>query len=134
MLITGRILIILAVLMMFGAYFNFAPTALSSDQIADYVKNHFVREMIFGSTLSIIVIRKVCNPINMVQVKKIVILGSAVILPFWIAVALGWSTEGIDRIWRGEISSTAAFALHIPQTLIFIVGVSLLCLSQRNAN
>jgi hypothetical protein len=45
----GRVLVIASIALMFMVYSNFAPTALGSDRIADYVKNDFVREMIYGA-------------------------------------------------------------------------------------
>jgi len=47
MLLAGRIPVVFSIMLMFLAYSNFAPTALASDQLADYVKSHFIREMIF---------------------------------------------------------------------------------------
>ena len=48
---TGQILVIASLSLLFLAYSNFAPTALGSEQIAGYVKNHFVREIIYAPSL-----------------------------------------------------------------------------------
>jgi len=53
----GRAIVILALALLFFAYSNFLPTSLSNDLIADYVKNHFIREVIFGVVLAALAIR-----------------------------------------------------------------------------
>jgi hypothetical protein len=126
MLLAGRILTIFSILMMFGAYSNFAPTSLGSEAIADYVKNHFVREMIFGVTLAIVVIRLIWSASHPGQWKAIAILGSAVVLPFWVAAAFGWSTGGLEEVWGGKISASSAYLLHGPQVFIFYSGLVLM--------
>ncbi len=129
MLLTGRILVVLSIGLMFLAYSNFVPTSLSSDQIADYVKNHFVREVIFGLTLAIYTIVLAFGPMTMEQWTRIAIAGSIVVLPFWIAVAFGWSTGGIEAVWGDRINPSGAYMLHGPQVGLFYLGLVILFFS-----
>jgi len=60
---------------------------------------------------------------------QIAVLGSVVVLPFWISWAFGWSVGGIEAVWGEEIDASGAYSLHIPQVLIFYLGLILLWLS-----
>ena len=95
----GRILVILSLSLLFLAYSNFAPTALQSDTIEGYVKNHFVREIIFGIALTVWAIKLALQPITTLPFKQLALIGSIVIFPFWIAVLFGWSTQGLAKVW-----------------------------------
>lgn len=125
-IMTGRIIAILALLLLFFAYSNFAPIALSSELIADYVKNHFVREMIFGATLTLISIRLSLRVENRKQWLMLGALGAIVVLPFWVGALLGWSTQGLSEVWGGAIDEYAAFTLHSTQTAGFFIGLALM--------
>jgi hypothetical protein len=122
----GRTVAILALALLFFAYSNFAPNSLSSDLIADYVKNHFVREMIFGATLTLIAIRLSFKVDTLKHWARFGLLGSIVVLPFWIAAFFGWSTDGLAEVWGGAIDENAAFMLHGPQTIGFYIGLLLM--------
>lgn len=126
MLLVGRIFLISAILLMPIAYSNFAPTALGSDLIADYIKNHFVREMIFGLSLAAMTIMMIVTPLDIEKMKKITIFSSIVILPFWVARSFGWSTGGIQEVWGPESGDGTALWLHGPQLAMYILGLSLL--------
>jgi hypothetical protein len=129
MLLAGRILIALSISLMFFAYSNFAPTALGSDQLADYVKNHFIREMIFGCTLALLVIALTVTAKDKGKWLQIAVLGSIVVLPFWVAWSFGWSVGGIEAVWGTEIDASGAYSLHIPQVSLFYLGLTLLWFS-----
>lgn len=131
--IAGRTLVIVSIALMFLAYSNFAPTALSSDQIADYVKNHFVREIIFGVALAVWAIRTALRPVTRSSLVRLVVIGSIVVLPFWIASMFGWSTGGIEMVWGDKIQANGAFLLHGPQTVMFYLGIVVLWLSSKRA-
>lgn len=126
MITLGKTLICLAIALLFGAYANFAPTALGSDLIAGYVKNHFVREIIFGIALAAITISLTVSARSKSDVLKIGLMGSIVVLPFWIAAALGWSTGGLEEVWGGRINANAAYMLHASQVFLFYCGVAIL--------
>lgn len=127
----GRVLVIVSIALMFLAYSNFAPTALSSDKIADYVKNHFVREMIFGTALAIWAIKTALQPVNPTNLTRLLLVGSIVILPFWVASLFGWSTGGIEEVWGDSLGPNGAYFLHGPQVAMFFVGIALLWFSSR---
>lgn len=133
MLLTGRILLITSLLFMFFAYSNFAPTALSSELLADYIKNHFIREMIFGLTLSSTVIIFACLPIDRKRYLRIALFGCFAVLPFWVGASFGLSTGGIEAVWGEEITERDAYLLHGPQTSLFLISLLILWLGVRKA-
>jgi hypothetical protein len=122
----GRVLVIASIGLLMLAYSNFAPTALSSAMIADYVKNHFVREMIFGVALAVWTIRLALGPIDAARWKQIALIGSIVVLPFWVASLFGWSVGGMSEVWGGSMGPGSAYALHGPQVVMFYLGLALL--------
>lgn len=126
----GRILVILSLSLLFLAYSNFAPTALQSDTIEGYVKNHFVREIIFGIALTVWAIKLALQPITTLPFKQLALIGSIVIFPFWIAVLFGWSTQGLAKVWGGAINESAAYMLHGTQVGLFLLGLLLIYLAQ----
>jgi len=128
----GKALSILAIGLMFLAYSNFIPTVFPSDQVADYVKNHFLREIIFGLTLAITAIVSIARWVPQKSLKVPFILGSIVVLPFWIASAFGWSTGGLSEVWGDNIEPASAYMLHGPQVLIFYLGMAALGFGKRN--
>jgi hypothetical protein len=119
----GKGITIAAVSLIFLAYSNFVPTSLSSDMIADYVKNHFVREVTFGLALAVITIWSCWITENRRQYVRTGILGSIVVMPFWVATFFGWSTGGLAEVWGGEISNETAYALHGTQVIAFYLGL-----------
>lgn len=118
----GRVLVILALALLFFAYSNFLPTSLSNDLIADYVKNHFIREVIFGTVLAALAIRLSYRMQSTREWIALGVMGSIVVLPFWIGMLLGWSTGGLTEIWGGAIDENGAYYLHGPQVVGFYVG------------
>ncbi len=126
----GQILVILSLSLLFLAYANFAPTALQNENIVGYVKNHFVREIIFGIALTIWTIKLTLLPKEKLPFKQLVIFGSVVIFPFWIAYFLGWSDQGLAEIWGKAINSQAAYILHGSQVILFLLGLLLIRLSK----
>jgi hypothetical protein len=129
MLITSKILMTVALLLLFFAYLNFAPTALSSSAIAGYTKNHFVREIVFGAVLAGLTLFLIYQQIDLRQWLIILFFGSVVVLPFWIAAMFGWTTEGMQQAWQGEISPRSAYILHGSQTALFYIGIALMYFS-----
>jgi hypothetical protein len=122
----GRALVIGSVGLLFLAYANFAPTALASASVADYVKNHFVREIIFGIALAAWTIRVALQPMSTRRWTQLAVLGSIVILPFWISLLFGWSVSGMEEVWGGSVGAGSAYALHGSQVVLFYVGLALL--------
>lgn len=122
----GQALIIISLSLLFLAYANFGPTALTNDRIVGYVKNHFVREIIFGLALTIWTIKLTLLPKERLPFSQIAILGSVVIFPFWIAYFLGWSDQGLAEIWGGAINTSSAYILHTSQVVLFLLGLFLL--------
>jgi len=122
----GQVLVIGALSLLFLAYSNFIPTALQSNEIADYVKNHFVREVLFGLALTIWAIKLALSPKESFPFKQLLILGTIIISPFWIAYLFGWSTGGMEVVWGETISPNAAYALHGSQVVLFMIGMLLL--------
>lgn len=127
----GRVIVILALSLLFFAYSNFLPTSLSSDLIADYVKNHFIREVIFGAVLAAIAIKLSLRVKTMKQWTRLAAIGSVVVLPFWVGFVLGWATDGLSEVWGGAIDENGAFLLHIPQVVGFYVGLALMLPSSQ---
>lgn len=125
----GQFLVVTALSLLFVAYSNFGPTSLSSDKIADYVKNHFVRELIFGIALTIWAIRLALLPKEKLPFNQLLVIGSVVVFPFWIATAFGWSVGGMEQVWGKAIDASAAYTLHGVQVGLFLLGLLLIKLS-----
>lgn len=130
----GRILVVSSLALLFMAYSNFAPTALGSEEIADYVKNHFVREMIFGAVLAAWAIRAALQPVTPSTLTSLFVVGSVVVLPFWIASLFGWSIGGMEAVWGDKLAPNGAYYLHVPQVAMFYVGYVILRLSHPPAS
>jgi len=128
----GKFITIFSIALMYVAYSQFLPMALSSDQLPDYIKNHFVREIIFGIALSVIVIVRTCSASSQTHVWKIGVLGSIVVLPFWVATVFGWSTDGLAEVWGEKIKPDAVYILHGTQVVTFYLGLVILKLSIRD--
>lgn len=134
MISLGKLLICVAVALIVFAYASFAPTALRSDVIVGYVKNHFVREIIFGVALVTLTIQNTVSISSFKHFLYVIFIGSIVVLPFWIAVVLGWSTGGIAEVWGEKINPNAAYVLHGFQIILFYLGVGTLGLGLRLRN
>ncbi len=132
MTLIGKILIVTGIALMFLAYSNFLPTSLSTPKLADYVKNHFVREVIFGLALACLTIYLTINTSSTHEWLKVAVLGSIVVLPFWVASAFGWSTGGLQEVWGDNIKPNAAYMLHGTQTALFYIGVGVLFFGVKN--
>lgn len=122
----GRALVVGGLSLLFVAYFNFGRTALSSPRVADYVKNHFVREIMFGAVLASLVIALALRPLDQTTWLELAGVGSTVVLPFWIATMFGWSSGGMSEVWGESIGVRAAYAIHGAQTAAFYVSLALL--------
>lgn len=131
---TGQILIILSLSLLFLAYSNFGPTALTNERIVGYVKNHFVREIIFGLALTIWTIKLTLLPKDKLPFNQVAILGSVVVFPFWIAFLFGWSDQGLAEIWGKAIDSNTAYILHTSQVVLFLIGLLLIKFAQKDSN
>ena len=126
----GRILVIIAIGGIFLAYARFIPTAFSHETLADYIKNHFVREIIFGSTLASITIFYALKPPTKSSLKLIAVLGSVVVLPFWVGSLFGWSTGGMSAVWDQEMVPRNAYMYHGSQTMLFYLGLAVMWLKR----
>lgn len=133
MILAGKILAILSVGLIFLAYANFLPASLRNADIPDYVKNHFVREVVFGLTLAVLAIGSIYLWTPGDSLLWPALLGTVVVIPFWIAWAFGWSTGGLSDIWGGAINARGAYMLHVPQVALFFIGMALLFFAARNA-
>ncbi|MCF6433732.1 hypothetical protein [Leisingera sp. MMG026] len=131
MTLLGRILIISGISFMFIAYSQFIPTSLSTPLIADYVKNHFIREVTFGLTLASITIYFTFKAQTLQDWRRVSILGTIVVIPFWVAWTFGWSTGGISEVWGDSISPNGAYMIHVPQITLFFSGLAVLFFSLR---
>ena len=131
MLRTGKALLIGSIALIFLTYSNFGPTALASDQIADYVKNHFVREIIFGWALAALTIRKSISAESRGQLLEVALWGSIVVLPFWIANLFGWSVGGLTEVWGASIRADDAFVVHGAQVALFYTGLAFMVAGLR---
>lgn len=130
-IVIGRGLVVAGIALMFVAYLNFVPTSLSNDRIADYVKNHFVREVVFGIALAVYSIMTALGPITAESWTTLAVVGSIVVLPFWIAVLSGWSTGGMEEVWGEKIRVRTAYLLHGLQVAMFYSGLGLLGISMQ---
>lgn len=133
MLLISRICITVAIILLFIAYINFAPTALSSSLVNDYTKNHFVREILFGSVLAGFTLYLAFQKIDYERWLRVMFFGSVVVLPFWVAAGFGWTTEGMQQAWQGEISPRSAYLLHGTQTAFFYIGTILMYVVIRSS-
>ncbi|GEM_PF-3479761 len=126
----GKTCILIAIGLLFIAYSIFIPTAFASETIGDYIKNHFIREIIFGLTLTgwtlwITLKHRPGNPITFIA-----LLGSAIVLPFWIGTLLGWSTGDMAAVWEGAMTPQSAYLYHSGQVFLFYIGLAFLWKSQ----
>lgn len=131
-LMGGRVLVVIGIGLIFVAYSNFIPTAFASERIADYVKNHFVREIVFGIWLAGWAIRLATGPIDRSRFLLLAMTGSIVVLPFWIAWALGWSVGGMSDVWGETIEPGAAYLLHGSQIAAFYLGLVLIWVGRES--
>jgi hypothetical protein len=122
----GRAVVIAMLSLLFVAYSNFAPTSLGSPLVDDYVKNHFLREVMFGVLLTLIAIKLSLNVPTTKDWFLLAIVSNVVVMPFWIAVLFGWSTDGLAEVWGGEIDETAAYLLHGTQAVGLLIGLLLM--------
>ena len=86
------------------------------------MKNHFIREVIFGTVLAAFAIRLSYRMQSTREWIALGAMGSIVVLPFWIGMLFGWSTGGLTEIWGGAIDENGAYDLHGPQVVGFYVG------------
>ncbi|CAN0567769.1 hypothetical protein [Parasphingorhabdus sp.] len=128
----GKLLSIVAIGLLFFAYSNFAATVFPSANVADYVKNHFVREIIFGATLAVFAIASIVRWTAATSLLVPLSLGSIVVLPFWVASLFGWSIGGLSEVWGESIQPQSAYLLHGPQVTLFYLGMFLLFLGARS--
>ena len=129
----GRVLAIAGIALIFVAYSNFVTTAFSSTQIADYVKNHFVREILFGVFLAGWSIPLALLPVATLPFARLAAVGSIVVLPFWVGLLFGWSVGGMSDVWGDAIGPESAFALHGTQVALFYSGLALLWLGRDSS-
>ena len=122
----GKTFVIIGLMFLPFAYSNFALTAFPSDALPDYIKNHFIREIIFGITLTVGTIFLTLKPLSLKTFKQITLFGSIVVLPFWVSWLLGWTVGGMEAVWGNTIALNDAYFIHIPQVLFFFAGLALL--------
>ena len=130
MILTGRVLTITSVSLLFLAYSNFAPNALTSD-IVPYLKNHLIREFVFGVSLTVFTIYLATRPPSYRRCHLVFLVGSIVVLPFWIGAAFGFVTQGMEQAWQGNADSTTAYLLHGPQVVLFYCGCACLYIGTK---
>lgn len=129
MLRLGKWLTAASIAIIFLTYANFGPTSLASDQIADYVKNHFVREIIFGWALAVLAIHRAMTVSTRRQLGVAALLGSVVVLPFWVAALFGWTVGGLAEVWGQSIRASDAFLVHGIQTAMLYAGLAIMALA-----
>ncbi len=122
----GKIITGLAIVSLFISYTQLIPVAFTNESLADYIQNHMIREIIFGSTLAIWTLLFLFKPLSHHTFKYIAILGSVIVLPFWVGFLFGWSTDGIDAVWGDSVAPKASYIYHAVQTVIFYLGLLLL--------
>ena len=130
----GKTLAIFGLLTLPFAYSNFLPTSLSSDLLPDYIKNHFIREVTFGLTLVGFTVFTITRPLTQKTFRTIALLGSAVVVPFWIAWTFGWSVGGMEAVWGEAIDASGAYMIHVPQASLFFIGLAFLWAELRKQN
>jgi hypothetical protein len=72
------------------------------------VKNHFLREIIFGTPIAIWTLRLALQPMNSENWLQLALAGSIVVLPFWIAWTFGWFAGGMAEVWSGKVDTNGA--------------------------
>ena len=125
LLIVGRVLTIASISFLLLAYSNFGPNALTNPDIVPYLKNHLVREFVFGAFLALTTIYLVIRPIDLNRWKLIALLGTIVVAPFWVAASFGFVTQGMEGVWQGNMRGNA-FVLHGSQVGGFYLGLLML--------
>lgn len=130
----GKLLSISAIGLLFVAYSNFIPTVFPSELVADYVKNHFLREILFGSVLAVVAIVKIVQLKQNSSLLMPLFFGSVVVLPFWIASFFGWSTGGLSEVWGENLEPNSAYLLHGPQVAVFYIGMLLLLVGRKSTS
>ena len=123
----GRILIGLSMFLLFLSYYQYIPHMLTTPALGNYVKNHMIREQLFGATLALFVLR-LCwiGPRTRDHYIQTVALGGLVAGAFWIGFLTGHRIDGIAQVWGPGMGATGTFSLHVPQLVFYLVGAAIL--------
>ena len=127
----GQALTLLSVAVTVFSILYFAAAALGREEIADYIRNHFVREIVFGLTL--------CAATAWLALRRpagggiglLALLGGLLVAPFWIGVAAGIGNREIAAIWGDLAGPSDSFALHTVQAALMLLGVALMAAGRR---
>jgi len=82
--------------------------------------------VIFGLALAVTTILLTLWTTGPEQWVRVAILGSIVVLPFWLGAIFGWSTGGLAEVWDGAIEAQTAYRFHTVQTVLFYLGLGVL--------
>lgn len=123
----GRALVALSAAGIFYSFIRFGPAALGSPDLADYTKNHIVRELAFGSGLGVYVILLCVVGRGLRDYWVTLALAALIAVVFWVGAASGYGTDGMEQVWQGiGVTSRDAYDFHVPHTLVFVAGALLM--------
>lgn len=123
----GRALVALSAAGVFYSFVRFGPAALGSADLADYTKNHIVRELVFGCGLGMYVILLCAVGRSLRDYWATLVLGALIAIVFWVGTVSGYGTDGMGQVWQGlEVTSRDAYNFHVPQTVLFVIGALLM--------
>lgn len=108
------------------SWLRFAPAALGSPDLTPYTKNHIVRELIFGGSLSAYVIFLCAAGRGVRDYWITLCLGAVIVAVFWVGAWTGFGLDGLDQIWQGGVTRADAYRFHVPQTVVFLLGAVLM--------
>ena len=112
------------------SYAAWGSTILPRTDISDYIRNHSVREIVVGGVLTLTLLAALRRPVSKALAAPLIALSGGSVLGFWIGlVALG-GIDTIDTVFAGQ-KPLIAYALHVPQLLLWLIGSLLLAARLR---
>jgi hypothetical protein len=117
----GAWLLMAALLLNLVSYLSWGR-AIRTGDLSQYVRNHAVRELVYGVSLTVIAGLALFAPQHPGSRVLLTMASGGSVLGFWVGLGVIGGLSGIDRVFPGQ-SPAYAFALHGPQLLLWGAGL-----------
>lgn len=104
------------------SYASWGFAIFRSDEVP-YVKNHAVREIVYGVGLTAVSAWLLLRPLTPSTAWLSLVLSGFSVLGFWVGLALLGGLAGIGRVFAGR-SASYALALHVPQLILWLAAAA----------
>ena len=108
----------------------FASVSLERADLADYIRNHFVREILWGLTLSGVV---ASLTLQARSAALAALFGGLLVAPFWLGYLGGIGKSEIGAVWGDTAAPTDSLMLHATQVVLFGLGAFLMSIGAPKA-